>query len=57
MAPEVLLETGYDLECDWWSFGVLLFEMLVGYPPFYADDKDDTCEGALMSPDDTAMTP
>ena len=42
MAPEVLLETGYERECDWWSFGVLMYEMLVGYPPFYSETKHDT---------------
>lgn len=43
IAPEVLLKKGYGLECDWWSLGAIMFEMLVGYPPFCSDDQMTTC--------------
>jgi len=36
LAPEVLLGTGHGFPVDWWSFGTLLYEMLVGVPPFYS---------------------
>ena len=43
IAPEVLLKKGYGMECDWWSVGAIMYEMMVGYPPFYSDDPMTTC--------------
>ncbi|OWR43930.1 serine/threonine-protein kinase Warts [Danaus plexippus] len=42
IAPEVLQRTGYTQLCDWWSVGVILFEMLVGSPPFLASTPAET---------------
>lgn len=43
IAPEVFAQTGYGQGCDWWSLGVIMYECMVGYPPFYADDPMSTC--------------
>mmetsp|Transcript_39554 Transcript_39554/g.48950 ORF Transcript_39554/g.48950 Transcript_39554/m.48950 type:complete len:390 (-) Transcript_39554:195-1364(-) len=42
IAPEVFSQKGYDKMVDWWSQGVIMFECLVGYPPFYADTPLNT---------------
>jgi len=38
LAPEVLKGQGHGTAVDWWSLGTLLFEMLTGLPPFYAQN-------------------
>ena len=47
IAPEVFAQTGYGKACDWWSLGVIMYECLVGYPPFYADDPMTTCRNIV----------
>ena len=53
IAPEVLAAqngaSGYSYTCavDWWSLGVIMYECLVGYTPFYADDPVTTCRKIL----------
>lgn len=42
IAPEVFLQTGYGPACDWWSLGVIMYEMLIGYPPFCSENPQDT---------------
>jgi len=43
VAPEVLERKPHSFECDFWALGVFLFEILAGYPPFEADNKNDVC--------------
>ena len=37
LAPEIILSKGYNKAVDWWSLGILIYEMAAGYPPFFAD--------------------
>jgi len=43
MAPEIFAQKGYSKAVDWWSLGVIMYECLVGYPPFYSDNAMQTC--------------
>jgi len=38
LAPEIILNKGYNYSVDFWSLGIILYEMLVGKDPFYNDD-------------------
>ncbi|KAI1172907.1 serine/threonine protein kinase [Nemania sp. FL0916] len=42
IAPEIFTGHGYTFDCDWWSLGTIMFECLVGWPPFCAEDSHDT---------------
>ncbi|KAK5164832.1 Serine/threonine-protein kinase [Saxophila tyrrhenica] len=42
IAPEIFSGKGYDFGCDWWSVGTIMFECLIGWPPFCAEEPHDT---------------
>eukprot|EP01038_Epipyxis_sp_PR26KG_P012846 gene12846-17220_t len=47
IAPEVLMQKGYSMDCDWWSLGIIMYECLVGFTPFYAESPVLTCRKIL----------
>ena len=47
IAPEVVATKPYNKSVDWWSFGILIFEMLTGYTPFYDPTPMKTYENIL----------
>ena len=50
MAPEILLNSGHGNEVDWWSLGILVYEMIVGLPPFYQQNTRKAYEMLLTQP-------
>jgi protein-serine/threonine kinase len=63
IAPEIFGGQGYSFECDWWSLGAIMFECLIGWPPFCADDPHDTYrkivawQETLYFPEDIQLGP
>jgi serine/threonine protein kinase len=47
MAPEIIERAGYDELVDWWSIGVILYEMIVGFPPFMGDSPQEVFANIL----------
>jgi serine/threonine protein kinase len=54
LSPEMILHrknsSGYGKEVDWWSLGIVCFELLTGWPPFYDRDFHRMCEKILYRP-------
>ncbi|CAR29179.1 hypothetical protein ZYGR_0Z01000 [Zygosaccharomyces rouxii] len=50
LAPELLLGQGYSKIVDWWTLGVLLYEMLTGLPPYYDEDVPKMYKKILQEP-------
>jgi serine/threonine protein kinase len=40
LSPEIIERQPYGKPSDWWSFGALICEMLIGSPPFYSNDRE-----------------
>ncbi|KAG9286206.1 hypothetical protein G9A89_014192 [Geosiphon pyriformis] len=63
IAPEIFLQQGYGEECDWWSLGAIMFECLVGYPPFCSENAHETYKKIIhwqdqfYFPEDVQLSP
>lgn len=44
LAPEIIMKLGYGKAVDWWTLGSIIYEMLVGIPPFYTNNRQELFE-------------
>lgn len=63
IAPEIFIHQGYGQECDWWSLGAIMFECLIGWPPFCSETPHETYrkiinwQESLVIPEDIHLSP
>ncbi|ODV87489.1 hypothetical protein CANARDRAFT_26886 [[Candida] arabinofermentans NRRL YB-2248] len=63
IAPEIFVNQGYGQTCDWWSLGAIMFECLVGWPPFCSETPKETYrkilnwKETLQFPEDVHLSP
>lgn len=50
LAPEVILDKGCNRPADWWSLGILVYEMLYGIPPFYSTNVQKMYKNTILNP-------
>ena len=48
VAPEVIEKKSYGAEIDWWSVGIIFYEMLVGFPPFWGESDTPKATGLKL---------
>ena len=49
LAPEIILSKGHGKAVDWWALGIVIYEMLAGYPPFYASNPFEIYQQILRA--------
>ena len=47
LAPEVIKKSTHYKSLDWYLMGLLLYEIIVGHPPYYADNRDELLKNIL----------
>jgi len=57
MAPEIFTQQGYGKEVDWWSIGVIMYECLIGYAPFYGEKPIETARKIVKFEDHFIFPP
>ena len=49
LSPEILEEKEYDKNSDWWSLGIIIYELLFGIPPFFEENKEQLIKRIKMN--------